>query len=102
MGRTPLHGAASPWPHDNQTDIMQLIFAYGADVHARDDHGCTPLHGPPSGSFGVWTVESMRLLLKHGADIDARDNNGRTPLHVAQEKGYSELVEFLSEQGATA
>jgi ankyrin repeat protein len=101
MRRTPLHGAASPWSHDNQTDIMQLIFAYGADVHARDDRGSTPLHGPPSGSFGVWTVESMRLLLKHGADIDARDNNGRTPLHVAQEKGFSELVEFLSEQGAT-
>jgi len=42
----------------------------------------------------------VELLLDKGANINARGYNKNTPLRYAQEKGNSEIVELLKQQGA--
>jgi ankyrin repeat protein len=93
-----LHAAAYP-TRRNKLDTIQLLVECGIDVNARDNNGSTPLHG--SLSLGrAPSVESIRLLVNYGANIDAENNGGKTALQMASSKGYQEIVEFLSVNGA--
>ena len=41
-------------------------------------------------------VESVKLLVERNADINIKDNQGKTALDYAQEKGFIEIVDLLS------
>jgi len=45
-----------------------------------------------------WLVTHM--LLEHGANVEAEDKKGRTSFQIASVKGYSDIVELLSDRGA--
>jgi ankyrin repeat protein len=42
----------------------------------------------------------VRVLLKHGADVNTKDKDGETSLSLAEEKGYSQIVQILKQAGA--
>ncbi len=136
-GYTPLHEAASVWCPSGEdlesrenSAVVDLLVAHGADVNARDADGCTPLfhtlfagcieviellveHGTDlnvKNNLDGGTVlhdaasngdlEVVRLFVSHGADVDARDFEGETPLHEAALRRDRETVDYLVSQGA--
>ncbi|MEC4885764.1 MAG: ankyrin repeat domain-containing protein [Scytonema sp. PMC 1070.18] len=60
-------------------DIVQILIAFGADVHGRDIHGRTPLI--LAAEFD--NVEAVSKLIQAGADVNAKDNDGKTALVYA-------------------
>jgi len=87
-GRTPLHWAAL----GGSTEVVALLIAKGAQVHAKDRDGQMPIHTAS-------TEAVAGLLIGKGADIAAMDNYGRTPLHYAAYYGKEKMVEFSLNSG---
>ncbi len=40
-------------------------------------------------------VDIVKLLVLHGADMKIKDRKRKTPMELAQERGYTEIVEVL-------
>lgn len=127
-GRTPLYSAAGLHFKDN-TEVVGLLLARGADPNARDRYGNTPLWAAAQAGkadlarmlieagadvnnrnkkgrtplhWAVFTkrAEYARALLDAGAEVDARDEQGRTPLALALEQDNQAVAEVLREHGA--
>jgi ankyrin repeat protein len=138
-GKTPLHYAASygytqgletsprRYPHYRdrwqQSDVIELLLAAGAEVNAKDADGATPLrYALQSGqraiaklliAAGAETVavknetdqrmlhdafgdiEWVRLLLANGADTEEKDEDGNTLLHLAARDPNREIAGLL-------
>jgi hypothetical protein len=102
-GWTPLHCAVK----NGRIDIVELLLANKANVHARYKdlvtpfgviRGYAPLHIAASNGH----KDIAELLLTHGADINAKDKDGRTPLHLAAQNGRKEAAALLLSKGADA
>ncbi len=101
---TPLHSAA----FHGDSEMIQLLLKYEADVNARGVNGKTALHfvihGPnmagPNIDLSLSNI--VRLLLEHGADPNAMDIDRFTPLHVAAQYGRVGAVRVLLEHSAKA
>ena len=98
---TPLHSAA----FHGDSEMVQVLLKYKADVHARNIEGITPLHFTAQNDYGgrinpLSSSNVARLLLEHGADVNARDNYRSTPLHRAVQNGKVEVACMLLEHGA--
>jgi ankyrin repeat protein len=85
-GKTPMHLAVE---YGNQEGI-EMLFAKGADVNAKDKDGSTPLHLADN-------QDVVKLLLVKGADVNAKDKDGSTPLHLADNE---DVVKLLLAKGA--
>jgi len=86
-GDTPLHLAASLG-----TDVIPLLLQQGADVNAINDAGETPLHKAAYyPEYGA-----VRELLRHGGDKSIRSAQGLTPVQVAEQRGWTNLVELFN------
>lgn len=86
----------------NQTEIMSLLIALGADVNSTPFPDCNyPIYyAAESGSNDM-----IKLLIENGATLDklrANDNqqNAKTPLHVACKAGNFDAVVALVNGGA--
>ena len=96
-GSTPLHGAAE----GGHGDIVKLLIAAGADLHATTvpmlgGGGWTPLHSAArQGHRGI-----VELLIEKGTDVNAMDSSGKSALHDAALEGHKEIVELLITKGA--
>lgn len=91
-GKTPLFYAVT----NGRSEVVQVLFDFGASVNAADGTGLTPLH------IAAWhnRAEQAGQLLEHGADIQARDAFGDTPLHSAAMHGRLEMIALLVRSGA--
>ena len=49
---------------------------------------------------GSGSVDIAQMLINRGANVDAFDKRNKTPLHWASEKGNTEMVRYLVEEGA--
>lgn len=79
----------------SQSDIIETLLGYNADVNEKNSDGDTPLH------VASMTFHKLaRALLKSKADVNAKNNNGDTPLHIAYEHRNYTMVELLIEHGA--
>jgi ankyrin repeat protein len=116
---TPLHVAAR-W---GQTEIVEALLDYKADVNAEARRCGTPLHlavrcghkdlaelllsrGAQLDIFaaaGLGRLDDVKRLLKDDPKrLNARDSGGDTPLHWAAATGQKAVAELLLERGAEA
>jgi len=87
MANMPLHAAAA----GSRTGIVQLLLEKGADPNAKQSGGWTPLHQ----AADRCDVEMVKLLLRFGADARIGQDSGKTPRAIAEEKGYTEVLDVL-------
>lgn len=91
--QTPLHVAA----REGHTVAVTLLLESGADINAKDVHGCTPLHCAVYAS----STPVARLLLDRGAGVNAaRTDCQATPLCFAAAGTNDSLVRLLLDRGA--
>uniref|UniRef100_A0A8C6A0Z1 Uncharacterized protein n=1 Tax=Marmota marmota marmota TaxID=9994 RepID=A0A8C6A0Z1_MARMA len=76
---------------------VQLLVAWGTEVHAQDSLGLTPLHYAALGGH----MEVASHLLDRGAQVNAAGWLHKTPLHLAAEYGHSPTMELLLSRGAS-
>ena len=81
-GETALHAATREGSRrEAQTiDIINLLFARGADIHARNNEGNTALH---IGAKYAIPGSIINLLIANGARVNEPGENGHTPLHLS-------------------
>jgi ankyrin repeat protein len=78
-------------------DIVGLLLASKADVHALDKSGQTALHVAAENG----RKDIVELLLANKADINAKDKDGNTPLLAATSFGqHKDVAELLLARGA--
>ena len=83
----------------NLSAVQTLLSQEGADVNARNVDGETPLlcmlkastQAEPSMLLSALT----RLLCDHGADISVCDQYGNDAVTVAQERGWTDVLNVL-------
>jgi len=109
-GKTPLHMVAKyaqtlePSRTPKIKQMVDLLFANGADVNASAKAGDTPLHE------AAWRLQRdlAELLIAHGANVNAKDKKGATPLTYAvtsplkrfsREGAYVSVVELIQDHG---
>lgn len=94
-GLTPLHWAVM----GDRTNMVQLLLAKGADVHATDRYGWTPLH--KAAAFNRVTL--ARMLMDKGADPLAFGIKYGlirfAPIHLAAEAGFADMVKLFLDRG---
>ena len=73
----PLHAAAA----GGHSELVWILIASDAPVHARQRGGWTPLHSAAANG----DLESVLALLSAGADSAAANDDGRTPIELASE-----------------
>ena len=91
-GHTALHEAAYGHP-----EVMAVLLAAGANVHARTDDGLTPLAYTLDRRSNI---KCCALLLAAGADVDDCGEGDYTPLYCAIEEGRRDIVKMLLRAGA--
>ena len=94
-GMTALHWAAY-W---DDVEMMKLLLAAGANVHAVTRVGAIPPLFLACAN-GSWAA--IELLLKAGANPNAVNANGTTALMMAAASGNSDAVKLLLDEGASA
>ena len=93
FGETPLHFAAT----HNDYALIELLFRYNANVHARNHAGYTPLHVAAQNG----NEASAIALFLCGADLNAKENYcGYTPLHLAVIGQFEHVVRATVSLGA--
>ncbi len=73
------------------TEIVELLIKYGADVHHKSDSGNTVLHYLCKYNC----FKSAEILLKHGADTSIKGQYNETPYEIAQRMGHHEMVTIM-------
>lgn len=93
FGETPLHFAATL----NNYALIELLFSYNANVHARNHAGYTPLHVAAQNG----NEASATALYLCGADLNAKEIYcGYTPLHLAVIGQYEHVVKAIVSFGS--
>ncbi len=91
-GATPLYCAAN----GGNTEAIELLLRFGAQVDQPNNDGCTPLHI----AIDKNKTAAMVALIKAGAKINQPMNDGRTALYLAAQLGRTEAVNVLLEARA--
>jgi len=98
---TPLRMAV----HLENSDIVELLLRFGADITERNSWNSTLLlmvasrNGPnipdPRPEKERRLTDVARRLIQHGVDVSARDNRGSTALELAAQNCHVEMVRDL-------
>ena len=94
-GMTALHWAA----YRDDVEMMKLLLAAGANVHAVTRVGAIP---PLLLACANGNPAALELLLKAGANPNSTNANGTTALMIAAASGNSDAVKLLLDEGADA
>jgi ankyrin repeat protein len=110
----------------NDLQLVKAMLRHGANVNARDRHGCTPLlsinddrdmmrlliangadvnakteTGLTRLMFNNQSLDTVRLLVQYGANVNAADQQGETPLILKMQYGSAPgVATLLLEHGA--
>ena len=91
-GRTALMFAVI----NGHADTVKALLEHGADVNVKADDGGTALMLAACGG----NAEIVRALLDEGADVGGKFTlTGKTASALAEEHGYSVIVELLKQAG---
>lgn len=110
IGSTPLLRAAKAF----DAPAISLLLERGALVNLPNNAGYTPVMAAAGlgsrdhdtrGRFltedvETKSIEALKVLLKAGGEINGTDNRGQTPLHGAAFWGWTDVVQFLADNGA--
>ncbi|MGI8667410.1 MAG: ankyrin repeat domain-containing protein [Jatrophihabitans sp.] len=80
----PLHAAAA----GRHAELVWILIASEADVHARQPGGWTPLHAAVANA----DLDSVQALLSAGADPQLANDAGQSPLQLASDPGIRALL----------
>ena len=99
-------------------EVVKVLLAHGADVHARSEVWSQMMAVPPHGlpqynrmiphggdtalmfAARVGDLDSAKLLVAAGANVNDADAWGVSATVLAAHSGFADLVEFLLERGA--
>lgn len=89
LGRTILHAAAI----NGQVLVLRYLLetCTDLDVDTQGSQGETALHD----AAGHGYIATAKVLLQFGARSDIRNNAGYTPVRVAQEEGWTDILDVL-------
>ncbi len=90
MRNMPIHTAAA----GNRTAIARLLLENGANPNVQQSGGWTPIQQ----SVDHYDRDTVQLLLEHGADPSIPQESGKTAFTIAEEKGFTELLELLNRE----
>lgn len=99
--KTALHHACkysgeSAAPEQDMQHIVKILVEGGADVEARDMHGCTPLMYTSANGDAV----VAQILLDAQSNINHTDYEGHGAIQYAIEFGHEDLAKMLYASGA--
>lgn len=80
----------------SNTEIVDLLMVFGADVNVRGKNDMTPLH--LAASFE--RADIVTRLVQNGAKVNDEDEEGRTALTYAAEKDNEDIARFLLQHHA--
>ena len=86
-GRRPLHWAAF-YGHNN---LVQLLLAHGAAIHAQNKTGFTPIHHAVENN----QKHTVVLLIEANAVISIVNKNGKKPIDIAIMKKNKAIIALL-------
>ena len=72
----------------------KVLLSAGAKPDVPTVLGKTPLHG----ACFLGRMDLVELLITNGANVSITDRFGHTPLFTAERRGFSNVVEYLSQQ----
>ncbi|WP_425385027.1 ankyrin repeat domain-containing protein [Wolbachia endosymbiont (group B) of Schoenobius gigantella] len=71
-------------------DKVKDLIAQGANLETKDN---TALHNACSNG----RLKVVEYLIEKGASLKAKNKDGKTPLELAEQKGYTDIVEILKQ-----
>lgn len=80
---------------NGHTELMELLYSYGADVNMRDGQECSPLMAASIANH----TNAVIFLLEHGADVNQKNTKGYTVFHVAAANGSLNVIRVLLRKG---
>ncbi|XP_069131824.1 uncharacterized protein [Argopecten irradians] len=83
----------------NPAEVVTILLAHRADIHAVDEDGKTCLHYA-SQSKASLAQTVVQALITGGPDIDLKDKRLFAPIHCASQSGNTECVEVLINGGS--
>jgi ankyrin repeat protein len=87
LSNMPIHAAAA----GNRTAMIELLLENGALPNVQQSGGWTPIQQAADHCDAV----TVQLLLRYGADPDLAKDDGKTARSIAEEKGYTEVLNVL-------
>ncbi|KPP73849.1 serine/threonine-protein phosphatase 6 regulatory ankyrin repeat subunit A-like, partial [Scleropages formosus] len=75
-------------------EMVKVLAEHGANVDMQNDKGQTPLHI----AAGLGDEPLLKYLCYCRANPNIMDKKDRTPLHIVAERGFTNLVEILTER----
>ncbi|MDR2169708.1 MAG: ankyrin repeat domain-containing protein [Planctomycetaceae bacterium] len=126
-GESPLHAACQ----EGYLDVVKFFIENGVDINIKDNHDCTPLTNAifkgkldvtkylivkgadkniltnNGGTILHWAVQSKNIdIVKYlvedaNAELNAKNKDGLTPLWFAHVEKQQDIIDYLTEKGAT-
>ncbi|KAJ8058357.1 hypothetical protein OCU04_012549 [Sclerotinia nivalis] len=81
--------------HCGNTELVDLLLRYNADLTTRDVNLDTPLHLAASRDH----YSTLQMILNEDVDIEAKNKDGWSPMWAAAHGGHVKSVELLARRG---
>ncbi|XP_069101663.1 ankyrin-1-like isoform X6 [Argopecten irradians] len=105
IGLYPIHLAVMNSDANKRKTIIKLLMDKGADINVQaeedDEHdqgGNTPLH------IAAWRnhLVTVKQILSYKPEYQKEDNDGKTARDIAEENGYTKIVELIDKYAKIA
>ncbi|XP_076358164.1 protein phosphatase 1 regulatory subunit 16A-like [Tachypleus tridentatus] len=93
-GLTALHQCCI----DNNEEMIELLFEFGANVNAKDHELWTPLHA----AAACGNLNILKHVIEKGGDLLAVNSDGNMPYDICENKKTLRYIEFeMTQKGIT-
>ena len=72
-----------------------MLLGRGADNDQKDQDKANPGYTPLITAATRGDLEMVQMFVERGADLSAGDRNGKTALVLAEQRGYTDIGDFL-------